>query len=85
MYSGLSDFIKAILHPSGWGTFPLERWDEGWEETRPLLTVLSCMRFHSSICVRYKKDGGWGVGEVGVEECKTNLYASTVPITLLNG
>lgn len=62
MYSGLSDFIKAIPHPSGWGTFPPERRDEGWEGTRPLLTVLSCMRFRSGVCVRYKKDGGWGGG-----------------------
>lgn len=58
MYSGLSDFIKAIPHPSGWGTFPLEPWDEGWEEMRLLLTVLSCMRFHSSICVHHTERGG---------------------------
>ena len=58
MYSGLSDFIKAIPHPSGWDTFPPERSDEGWEATPPLPWIFSCMFSHAIICVHYKKEGG---------------------------
>ena len=36
MYSGLSDFIKAIPHPSDWDEFPLERSAEGWRTMPPL-------------------------------------------------
>lgn len=61
MYSGLSDFIKAIRHPSGWDTFPPERSDEVWEEMPPPLGMFLCMCSPVNICVHYKKESSTSV------------------------
>lgn len=96
MYSALSDFIKAIPHPSGWDTFPPERSHEGWEVMPPLLWIFSCMFSHAIICVHYEKEGGqsehlytsWGLrSSTGLCSCRTDAFTYTcvpTPYTFLN-
>ena len=56
MCYGMSDFIKAIPHPSDWDKLPPEYLEEGWVEIPPLLGRFSCMYSPANNFVHNKEE-----------------------------